>query len=179
MKIAVSSLSERPTTLQGTFAPKELELVAVRVQFRDPVQVSATVSRMQEDVLAQGKASTKAHVECSRCLEDVEVDLAGEFEALYVTATGRFAKRMGHPDFAGGDQRVNFYSELTVDLSDEIRQCILLALPIKPLCRPDCAGLCPQCGRNRNEGPCGCKEDAEDDLWAKLRAIIPPGNGKG
>jgi uncharacterized protein len=177
MKIAVPSLSERPTPLESTLAPKELELVAERVQFRDPVRVSATVTRMQEDVLAEGKARTKAHLECSRCLEDVEVDLSGEFEALYVPETGRFAKRMDHPDFAGGDQRVNFYSELTVDISEEIRQCILLELPSKPLCRPDCAGLCPQCGRNRNEGPCGCKEDAEEDVWAKLRAIIPPDKG--
>jgi len=179
MKIAVSSLSECPTPLESTLAPKELELVAERVQFRDPVQVSATVSRMQEDVLAEGKARTKAHLECSRCLEDVEVDVSGEFEALYVPETGRFAKRMDHPDFAGTGQRVNFYSKLTVDLSDEIRQCVLLELPMKPLCRPDCAGLCRRCGANLNEGPCSCKPEADEGPWAALRTLFPPDKGKG
>ena len=48
---------------------------------------------------------------------------------------------------------------------------LLVALPLKPLCREDCAGLCPQCGANLNEGPCGCEPDTEDDRWAALREL--------
>ncbi|MBM4038456.1 MAG: DUF177 domain-containing protein [Planctomycetes bacterium] len=173
MKIAVTSLSERPTPLAATMSPKELDLRAEHTRFEAPVQVAVTVTRMQEDVLAEGKASTTAIAECSRCLEDVPIALHGEFEALYVPDTGRFAKRMDHPDFAGSGQRVNFYSELTVDLTDEIRQSVLLELPMKPLCRPDCAGLCPRCGADLNAGPCACKPEKAEDPWAKLRALIP------
>jgi uncharacterized protein len=68
---------------------------------------------------------------------------------------------------------VNFYSEFTVDLSEEIANCLRIELPMKPLCRPDCAGLCQKCGANLNEGPCGCKPDEEDGPWAKLRGLIP------
>ncbi|MBM4031531.1 MAG: DUF177 domain-containing protein [Planctomycetes bacterium] len=174
MKIAVTSLADRPTSLEATLTPKELDLVAERVRFEEPVEVSVTLTRMQEDVLAEGKASTRAVVECGRCLEDVPVELHGEFEALYVPETGPYAARMGRRDFEWGDQRVNFYSELTVDLTDEIRQCLLLELPLKPLCRPECAGLCPICGRNRNEGPCGCKPSADESPWAALAKFIPP-----
>ncbi len=174
MKIAVTSLSERPTLLESTFAPKELDLVAERVQFLDAVRVAVTVTRMQEDVLAVGKATTKATAECSRCLEPVPLEVKGEFEALYVPDTGAYAARMGRRDFEWGDQRVNFYSELTVDLSEEIRQCILLELPMKPLCRADCAGLCPRCGADLNKGPCSCEPEAADDPWAALRDLIPP-----
>ncbi len=174
MKIAVASLAERPTPLEATLSPKELDLTMKHTRFEAPVLVAVTLTRMQEDVLAVGKASTTALAECSRCLEDVPVVLHGEFEALYVPDTGRFAKRMEHPDFAGSGQRVNVYSELTVDLSDEIRQCVLLELPMKPLCRPDCAGLCPTCGANRNEGPCSCKPEAPESPWDALRKLIPP-----
>ena len=120
--------------------------------------------RMQGDVV----------LECSRCLDLVELKLAGKFEALYVPDTGPYASRMGRRDFEWGDQRVNFYSEATIDLADEIRECLSLELPLKPLCRPDCAGLCPQCGHNLNEGPCECKPDKDDDTWAALRKLIPP-----
>jgi len=174
MKIAVASLSEGPTALAATMSPEELDLAAERTRFEAPVQVAATLTHMQEDVLAEGKANTMAIAECSRCLEDVAVELHGEFEALYVPDTGRYAKRMNHPDFTGADQRVNFYSELTVDLTEEIRQCILLELPMKPLCRPDCAGLCPTCGANRNDGPCSCKPEADESPWAALSKLIPP-----
>jgi len=177
MKIAVASLSERPTPLSATMSPKELDLRAEHTRFEAPVEVAVTVTRMQEDVLAVGTTSTMAIAECSRCLEDVPTALHGEFEALYVPDTGRFAKRMNHPDFAGSGQRVSFYSELTVDLSDEIRQSVLLELPMKPLCRLDCAGLCPRCGANLNDGPCTCKPEASESPWDALRNLIPPKQG--
>jgi len=69
---------------------------------------------------------------------------------------------------------VNFYTEMTVDLTEEIRQCLLLELPMKPLCRTDCKGLCPQCGHNRNEGPCSCRTEEPEDPWEKLRSLLPP-----
>ena len=65
MKIAVTSLSERPTSLEATMSPKELDLTAKHTRFEAPVQVAATVTRMQEDVLAEGKATTTAVAECS------------------------------------------------------------------------------------------------------------------
>jgi uncharacterized protein len=174
MRIAVTSLRERPTPLEATLAPRELDLAAERTRFTAPVQVAVTVTRMQEDVLAEGKASTTAVTECSRCLGDVPLELHGEFEALYVPDTGAYAARMGRRDFEWGDQRVNFYSELTVDLTEEIRQCILLELPMKPLCRPDCAGLCPSCGQDLNEGHCTCKPPAAEGPFAALRKLIRP-----
>jgi uncharacterized protein len=138
------------------------------------------LTAMQEDVLAEGDARTEARAQCSRCLEDVPLILSGHFEALYVPKNGPYAERMHRPDFEWGDQRVNFYSEFTLDLTDEIRQCILLELPMKPLCRRDCAGLCPQCGKNLNEGPCTClpDEDQAEDPFAKLRGLLPPDRGE-
>jgi len=174
MKIGVATLGDRPVTLGATESPQELALAAEHTRFLAPVEVAVKITRMQEEVLVEGKARTRATLECSRCLEDVPADMAGEFEALYVPEGGAYSARAGRRDFEWGDQRVNFYTDFTVDLADEIRQCILIELPMKPLCRPDCAGLCPNCGKNLNEGPCGCKRDAEEDVWDRLRALLPP-----
>jgi len=175
MKIAFISLGDRPLTLAATETPQEVGLESSKeAAFDAPVEVSATLTRMQEDALAEGKASTRARVPCSRCLEDVVLELRGEFRALYVPQSGVAVRRDARYGLDEGDQRVNFYAEQTIDLSEEICNCLLLELPMKPLCKPDCAGLCHKCGENLNEGPCGCPPDAEEDPWAKLRDLIPP-----
>ena len=172
MKIAVASLGDRPVELHVTERPAEVGLEQDDVVFDAPVEVSVKVTRMQEDVLAEGTARTRARGACSRCLADVEFDLAGEFKALYVPEHGAYAKRADRRDFEWGDQRVNFYTQLTIDLASEIRQCLLLEIPMKPLCRPDCAGLCTRCGENLNEGPCQCAPEPEDGLWSALDTLV-------
>jgi uncharacterized protein len=174
VKIAVKGIQKGPVILRATETPEELGLSYPRILFPFPVELSVKLTAMNEDVLTQADARTQARAECSRCLEEVPLDLAGHFDALYVPKDGPYAKRMNRPNFEWGDQRVNFYSDFTIDLSEEIRNCILLELPMKPLCRPDCAGLCPECGENLNAGPCGCKPDAPDTPWSGLRTIVPP-----
>ncbi len=175
MKVAVKGLKQVPFVLRATETAEELALSFPRTSFPAPVEVSVRLTPMHEEVLAEGDARTEARGECSRCLEEVQLALAGHFEALYVPQEGPYAKRVHSPDVEWGDQRVNFYSEFTIDLSEEIRNCLLLELPMKPLCRPDCAGLCPKCGANLNAGPCSCKPDAPDSPWSALRDLLPPG----
>ena len=174
MKISVSSLKAQPICLTARESPADLGLAAQGVEFPAPVDVAAKVTRMGEDILAQGEARAAACMECSRCLAAVDVELVGTFEALFVPKASSYGKRLGRPDFEWGDQRVSFYSELTVDLSSEIAQCLLAELPMRPLCRPDCAGLCTQCGKNLNDGPCLCEPEPDSDTWASLRKLFPP-----
>jgi uncharacterized protein len=58
-----------------------------------------------------------------------------------------------------------------MDLTEPVRQALLVALPMKPLCREDCQGICPQCGANRNEVHCEHSEESTDDRWSGLRAL--------
>jgi len=175
MKIAVASLGQGCTELEATVSPKELELSADDVEFVAPVEVSVKVTRMHDDVLAEGSAHTRAHLQCGRCLGDADLELTGQFQGLYVPEGGAYTKRAGRRDYEWGDQRVNFYVDFTVDLTDEIRDSLLLEVPMKPLCRPECAGLCTRCGANLNQGPCGCEPDAGEDPFAPLRDLAPPG----
>jgi uncharacterized protein len=176
VKVAVHSLGAEPSELDATLSPQELGLTDEPARFDLPVRVRIKLTRMQEDILAQGEAHTTAHIECSRCLGPMALELAGTFEALYVPQEGAYGQRMGQRGFEWADDRVSFYSEGTIDLTDEIAQCLVIELPLKPLCRPDCAGLCPQCGQDFNEGACSCESDDEDDAnpFAALRRLIPP-----
>jgi len=174
VKIPLTALADRPVEMDSVEEAATLDLVADGVEFLDDVDVLVTLTRMGEDVLAQGTAVTRVRQNCSRCLEPVDTEIAGDFQSLYVPTTGSYGKRMDRKDFEWSDQRVIFYTSDTIDLSDDIRNCLLFELPKKPLCRKDCAGLCPGCGANLNETTCTCEVPAEDDPWAALRAIVQP-----
>lgn len=65
--------------------------------------------------------------------------------------------------------------EQIVDVAQWANDAVVLALPTTILCRADCEGLCPRCGRDLNEGPCGCPPPEPDDRWSRLRDLLPPG----
>ena len=174
MKIAVHTLRPESVQLEAVLTPKELGLDVGAAAFDAPVHVRVKVTRMHEDVLAQGEASATARLECSRCLAETALALTGTFDALFVPQKGAHGTRTGRRDAEWAAREVNFYDEGTIDLSDEIRECLTVELPLKPLCKPECAGLCPTCGDDLNDGPCGCKPEADDGPWAALRDLIPP-----
>jgi uncharacterized protein len=93
---------------------------------------------------------------CRRCAEPVT-------GTLEIAVTERFG---------GNETDDDFYPivDETIDLGPLVRDAVVLELPMAPLCRDDCAGLCPECGANRNEGDCGCVAP-RDPRWANLDAL--------
>jgi uncharacterized protein len=71
------------------------------------------------------------------------------------------------------DLTIEFYRDETIDVGALVREQCYLALPMKPLCRPDCQGLCPQCGANLNETTCSCDQTWVDPRLAVLKALVP------
>jgi len=104
--------------------------------------------------------------ECRRCLGDVGGDLEIDVREIY-------EPRTAGEEAASIEAEEDTYPLLgdQLDLMPLARDAILLSLPLAPLCRQDCAGLCQTCGKNRNEGPCGCLPEDSDDRWATLNAL--------
>ncbi|TAN21890.1 MAG: DUF177 domain-containing protein [Acidobacteria bacterium] len=128
-----------------------------------------------EGMRLQGHVRGDIAPACARCLEpismtvDRDVDLLYEPEALI----GDSAEAEIH----AADTEVAFFSGPGVDLEEVAREQILLALPMQPLCKSDCRGLCARCGANLNQGPCPCAP-AADDRWSALKSLRPPGQNK-
>jgi len=98
-------------------------------------------------------------------------ELEQDFEAVCSRCGGDFDFTVTVPDFLVSletDEKTEF-----ADLTDELRQSIILALPTYPVCRADCRGLCPTCGKNLNEGPCTCVHEERDGRWGALDALLP------
>ena len=107
--------------------------------------------------------------ECRRCLRALSGELHCDVRELYAP------RRAGEPDDA--DEETYPISGDTLDLRPLVRDALLLELPIAPVCQADCQGLCPTCGADLNEGPCGC-EPVSDPRWGALDVLREPGEGR-
>jgi uncharacterized protein len=131
------------------------------------------LTRTDRGILAQGLLYTETEIVCSRCLEVSDCRLTLKIEEEYYPTTDILT---GAPIAA--PEQTDAYTideHHIVDLTEAVRQYAALAVPMKPLCRANCAGLCPTCGRNLNEGDCGCPQQPADPRWAALNKLAAGG----
>jgi len=119
-------------------------------------------TRVQGGVLIQGSVDTQLELDCVRCLNTyampVTIDVEETFRLPEVTPTP--------------DQPYAMSSDGSIDLTPLLRELTWLAIPLKPVCRPDCNGLCPQCGTNLNYEACQCQDKTIDPRWALLQDLL-------
>ncbi len=142
-----------------------------------PVSLGFTIHKDHDRFRLVGSVATTLELACSRCLEPFTLPVNAAFDLRYLPAGA------GQEDASAGDEdagevqdddvSVSFYRDEAIDLADLLREQFYLALPMKPLCRPDCQGLCPQCGVNRNLETCQCSARWDDPRLAGLKALIP------
>jgi len=118
------------------------------------------------DIRLKGRYSGRFEVPCARCLEPVEIPLSAEFDLIF-RPMGADA---GAPErsITASETEIGYYQKDSLMLEDVLREQILLSLPVRTLCKPDCKGLCPSCGTNRNVEPCSCDEVESDPRWGGL-----------
>jgi uncharacterized protein len=118
-------------------------------------------------VSARGRLCVAVRLECGRCL--AENDHVLEIPVNEECALAQVDAPEAQLASAGQDGQIPILNDEDLDLSELVRQLVALCLPSRPLCREDCAGLCPRCGHNLNEGPCRCGRDDADPRWAALK----------
>ena len=130
------------------------------------------VTKLRDGVLVQGDVEARVSLECSRCLDRfemaVDAGLEEQFQPTIDVETGAPVRR---GDDAETEGAFEIDANHLMDLGEPVRQALLVALPMKPLCREDCKGICPQCGANLNETDCGHTDEEEDNRWASLREL--------
>ncbi len=122
-----------------------------------------------EDIRLVGGFSTGLEILCARCLDPVAREIRRDFDLLYRPQGADAGQDELHLEAKEVD--VAYYRGEGVLLEDVLREQVLLAVPIKTVCREDCKGLCPRCGQNLNANPCGCAPADSDARWSGLRSI--------
>ncbi len=120
-------------------------------------------------VVVEGSFSVSVRLRCSRCLEEFEFPIAESFRDVYYP--GRYCYGHGVHELTRDDLDVLYYMGDEMDLSMVYLEKTYLAIPMKPLCREDCKGICPVCGKNLNYGACDCNRRFTDPRWAGLARI--------
>ena len=171
-------LGRRPGALQRQTrtvdAPKDLGIQkVVGVPEGAPVELDIRLESVMEGVLVTGTARARAEGECVRCLEPLQLDVEADFQEMfsYPDADDRNRSRTADPvDDAEDDEDRFFLEDDSFDLEPVLRDAVVLALPLQPVCKETCAGLCSECGIRLDENP-DHHHDAVDIRWAALQGL--------
>jgi uncharacterized protein len=134
-----------------------------------PLHGQVACLRIGAGILVTGELETVVRLECVRCLTEfdlpIRVEIEEEFRPTIDIVTGLKVEQ--EPD---QDQATLIDEQHILDLAEVIRQAVWLEIPSSPICQPDCKGLCPQCGQNRNQVECSCQSNTVDARWVALLA---------
>jgi uncharacterized protein len=148
--INLASLPPGRSRLEVRASAKDLDLPSA--EWPGDVEAWLDVDRSGELVTVRGRLDSPARLQCVRCLQEfdrpVEVDVT--------VVADRAGSARGLEDDLERDDYMKFHDGRQLDLRDAVREALLLEFPITPHCRETCLGLCPRCGADLNQGPCGC-----------------------
>ena len=148
----------------GTIRRIELDYPSIKLSddlTLTPLKGVITATRTTEGLYIQGELESAAALECVRCLTETIVSLDFTLDELFY-----YPPQSAPP----GENHVG--EDGMIDLAPLVRELSLLSRPIKVLCRPDCLGLCQECGANLNEGDCGCDDEVIDPRLAALQQLL-------
>ena len=155
---------------EGVGQSREFTYDDPMVQLADDLTVHnlrgvVTLTRTPQGLYAQGHLQGAIDHECTRCLTAMEQPVSVRLSELY-----------HYPPENAPEEELTVSEDAHLDLAPVLREDFLLSIPIQAICRSDCKGLCPQCGKNWNEGPCECPDDDIDPRWAGLTGLLkePP-----
>lgn len=162
--VDLRGLSEGRCRLHLSEPGSKLELPEEQLTISSNVDVDLTIDRIGSLITARGEVSAVLAFVCARCLEPFEFDVTAEFTAVI---------RMGRNDYQLEDEEdtpVGFGADW-ISFTPSVSESLILATPMKPLCRDDCRGLCQKCGINLNESHCSCPDTETDPRWGALKTL--------
>jgi len=177
MEFKVSELEREPIDFDLELAPGAVDLgeeaeqagqltasgrAEVLHEYRGPRDIVA-------DIRLKGSFAGRFQVPCARCVEPVEIPLAADFDLIFRPAGAD--SEAPERSITAPETEIVYYQKDSLSLEDVLREQVLLSLPVRTLCKPDCKGLCPRCGENRNIQACSCEEGPSDPRWQALSGL--------
>jgi uncharacterized protein len=177
MEFKVSELEREPIEFDLELAPGAVDLG------QEATQVGSLATQGQAEVLHEhrgpkeivadirlrGQFAGRFEVPCARCVEPVEIPLAAEFDLIFRPAAAD--REATERSITAQETEIGYYLKDSLLLEDVLREQVLLSLPVRTLCKPDCKGLCQRCGANRNSHACSCEDGPSDLRWEALSGL--------
>jgi uncharacterized protein len=172
MFLSIKEMEVRKVRFDETFPPGEIDFSGAEVAQASPLHVAGMAELLANtdgEVRIKGRLKVEMKSACDRCLGEAHFPLDCAFDLFYRPSESLDAEEEVAID--EGEAEMGFYEGAGMELEDVLREQILLLLPMQRVCSADCKGICPFCGRNRNESACDCRLETADDRWSALRNI--------
>lgn len=167
LKLSLKELPEGRTEIDLSCGAEEMGLTADVLRVNGNISGKLEIYRFGDRVDVKGYVSFRSLLTCSRCLRDYETDCT-EAVMLYCIRGSEVSQRR-EAVLSEKDITTCYYEGETIDLTNSVRDTIILSTPLKPLCASDCRGLCPMCGKDLNRGRCQCNRETIDTRWDGLK----------
>ena len=165
-------MERKPLRFEAVIRPALLELSSPWRVTRE-VETAGVAELLDRDgvrsIRVRGRLRASVDHACDRCLKELRQDFDTGFDLFFYPMT--MIEDGGEAAISMDETEIGFYDGEGVGLPDVVREQLQLWIPVRSLCRPDCKGLCPVCGGNRNEAGCDCRESFTDPRWEALRHL--------
>lgn len=172
MFLSVKEMEVRKVRFDEAFPPGQIDFAGEDLEQESVLRAAGSAELLAHtggEVRIRGRLSVEMSADCDRCLARARFPLDQEFDLFYrpVAVIAHEAEEA----IDEGESEIGFYQGGGLELEDILREQILLALPMQRVCSEACKGICPACGKNRNETECDCDHEKIDDRWAAFRNL--------
>jgi uncharacterized protein len=174
MFLSVKEMELRKIRFDEAFPPGQIDFAGESGELEQltPLEAKGSAELLAHtdgEVRVQGRYRVEIGAQCDRCLGRARFSLDQSFDLFYRPMSD--IAREEEIEIDEGEAELGFYEGGGLELEDILREQVLLALPMQRVCSDVCKGICPVCGRNRNETDCGCRLESQDDRWGALRNL--------
>ncbi|MFY9269940.1 MAG: DUF177 domain-containing protein [Candidatus Manganitrophaceae bacterium] len=171
MVIRIKDIPAEGLLLSYQMDPLNGDLSEKGFKIDGPVDVSAKAIKHNGDkVYLRGMLTAEVASECGRCLKQFKTKIESDFHAEYLPRHGVSSEM--EKELSQGDLAFHIYEDDTIDIDQEVEEQLILSIPMRPLCREECRGLCPQCGEDLNLKQCACPQETIDPRWSTLKELF-------
>jgi uncharacterized protein len=167
MKVDLRLIKQEGSRFRFSELAGDIELVKEGFEFPQAINVDLRASKSGDEIIVQGGVDAIVEAECARCLEVYELEIDPRIQFVIQLLDTNQPQYSDDDDFVILPRTTGEY-----EISDRVREAIILELPLKPLCSENCRGLCPMCGANLNETDCNCTPDKTDERWDSLKQLF-------
>ena len=171
MYLSVRDLETRKIRFDLALKAEEIDYLDNRLRQTTPLKAAGVAELLgaTQEIRVKGRLSVQMAAECDRCLESALFPVEQDFDLLYRPEPIEGESEEKELDESAAE--LAYYEGGGLELKNVLREQVLLALPMQRVCRPDCKGICPVCGQNRNQVACGCETRPMDDRWSALKSF--------
>ncbi len=177
MFLSIKEMERKKLRFQETFEPGKIDFSGEGLEQLSPLLAQGSAELLEHtdgEVRLQCAYTVELGSACDRCLGPARFPLNGTFDLFYQPMS--VIAKEEEIEIDEGETEIGFYEGGGIELDDVLREQILLALPMQRVCQEDCQGICPQCGKNRNECACESVPGSAEPRWEALRNLrLKPG----